>query len=155
MQCLTVPRTIDRECCCYDLLVRRSPSAFQLEKPNPVKLRHIFCTSCADELGLSRSSEANRHCPACGTDLPYPDDAVTTNLKPTEDYKTSVLSGLDPATIMECASRGLAFWTYQATQEVSVTTYPLFYDNAYRRQVLSGIPRQESHRQIWEIKCPS
>ncbi|KAL9620366.1 MAG: hypothetical protein Q9160_005066 [Pyrenula sp. 1 TL-2023] len=80
--------------------------------------KHIFCASCADELGLSHSSETNRHCPACRTDLPYPDDVVTTNLKPTEDYKTSVLSGLDPAIIMECASRGLAFWTYQATQEV-------------------------------------
>lgn len=93
----------------------------QIKCSQLMRIRHIFCTSCADELGLSSSSEANRHCPACKTDLPYPDDVVTTNLKPTEDYKTSVLSGLDPAIIMECASRGLAFWTYQATQEVSVT----------------------------------
>jgi hypothetical protein len=43
---------------------------------------------------------------------------MTTILRPTEDYKTSVLSGLDPTTIMECAGRGLAFWAYQTTQEM-------------------------------------
>ena len=50
-----------------------------------------------------------------------PDDAVSTILNPTEDYKTSVLSGLDPNTIMECAGRALAFWAYQSTQEMSVS----------------------------------
>jgi hypothetical protein len=39
-------------------------------------------------------------------------------LNPAEDYKTSVLSGLSPTIIMECASRGLAFYSYQASQEV-------------------------------------
>lgn len=48
------------------------------------------------------------------------DDAVLAVLNPAEDYKTSVLSGLSPAAIMECAARGLAFWSYQATQEVYV-----------------------------------
>jgi hypothetical protein len=47
-----------------------------------------------------------------------PDDAVSTILNPTEDYKTSVLSGLDPNTIMECAGRALGFWAYQITQEM-------------------------------------
>ena len=39
-------------------------------------------------------------------------------LNPTEDYKTSVLSGLSPSVIMECAGRGVAFWVYQTTQEM-------------------------------------
>ena len=39
-------------------------------------------------------------------------------LSPSEDYKTSVLSGLSPTVIMECASRGLAFHTYQTSQEI-------------------------------------
>ncbi|KAJ4354574.1 uncharacterized protein N0V89_006311 [Didymosphaeria variabile] len=39
-------------------------------------------------------------------------------LNPAEDYKTSVLSGLSPTIIMECASRGLAFYSYQASQEI-------------------------------------
>ncbi|RMJ26502.1 hypothetical protein PHISP_02653 [Aspergillus sp. HF37] len=59
-----------------------------------------------------------RRCPACQTALVNPDDAASTILNPTEDYKTSVLSGLDPNTVMECAGRALAFWAYQTTQEV-------------------------------------
>lgn len=39
-------------------------------------------------------------------------------LNPSEDYKTSVLSGLSPTIIMECASRGLAFHSYQTAQEI-------------------------------------
>lgn len=80
--------------------------------------RHVFCLNCAHKSGLSRSRETERKCPACSTLLSNPDDAVTTILQPTEDYKTSVLSGLDPTTIMECAGRGLAFWAYQTTQEM-------------------------------------
>jgi E3 ubiquitin-protein ligase CCNP1IP1 len=52
--------------------------------------------------------------------LSNPDDVVVTNLNPTEDYKTSVLSGLNPNVIMECAGRALSFWAYQATQEMFV-----------------------------------
>jgi E3 ubiquitin-protein ligase CCNP1IP1 len=51
--------------------------------------------------------------------LPNPDDVVVTNLNPTDDYKTSVLSGLSPNIIMECAGRALGFWAYQTTQEMS------------------------------------
>ena len=47
-----------------------------------------------------------------------PDDAVLTVLNPSEEYKTSVLSGLTPAVIMEVAGKGLSFWGYQAMQEV-------------------------------------
>ena len=52
--------------------------------------------------------------------LTNPDDVVLTNLNPTEDYKTSVLSGLNPNVIMECAGRALSFWAYQTTQEMFV-----------------------------------
>ncbi|KAI5299421.1 hypothetical protein KEM56_003246 [Ascosphaera pollenicola] len=62
-------------------------------------------------------------CPACQSSLLNPDDAVSTVLNPTEDYKTSVLSGLDPNTVMECAGRALAFWTYQTTQEIFYQEY--------------------------------
>jgi E3 ubiquitin-protein ligase CCNP1IP1 len=79
---------------------------------------HIFCHGCAESLGLSRPTTSNRCCPACQTVLLNPDDAVYTVLNPTEDYKTSVLSGLDPNTIMECAGRALGFWAYQSTQEM-------------------------------------
>ncbi|KAL2050132.1 hypothetical protein ABVK25_009635 [Lepraria finkii] len=79
---------------------------------------HIFCSHCSDSLGLTNPAGASRVCPACQTALTQPDDAVSTSLQPTEDYKTSVLSGLSPSTIMECAGRGLAFWSYQSTQEI-------------------------------------
>lgn len=56
--------------------------------------------------------------------LPNPDDVVITNLNPTEDYKTSVLSGLSPNIIIECAGRALGFWAYQTTQEMSAEARP-------------------------------
>ncbi|ESZ95401.1 hypothetical protein SBOR_4257 [Sclerotinia borealis F-4128] len=62
-------------------------------------------------------------CPACDMHLPNPDDVVVTNLNPSEDYKTSVLSGLNPSVIMECAGRALSFWAYQTTQEIVYQEY--------------------------------
>lgn len=47
-----------------------------------------------------------------------PDDAVKTSLNPTEDYKTSVLSGQSPTIIMECVGRAMSFWSYQMAQEI-------------------------------------
>ncbi|CAO1601304.1 hypothetical protein XANCAGTX0491_004971 [Xanthoria calcicola] len=84
---------------------------------------HIFCSACSHSLGLDAAPTAHRTCPACETSLPNPDDAVSTQLNPTEDYKTSVLSGLSPSTIVECAGRGLAFWSYQSTQEIVYQEY--------------------------------
>ncbi|KAF2152510.1 hypothetical protein K461DRAFT_148027 [Myriangium duriaei CBS 260.36] len=80
---------------------------------------HIFCEPCSNTLVLPDARHASRTCPACGTPLNNPDDAVLTSLNPSEDYKTSVLSGLSPATILECANRGVLFFQYQATQELT------------------------------------
>jgi E3 ubiquitin-protein ligase CCNP1IP1 len=79
---------------------------------------HIFCVQCSESLGLASPPGSSRVCPACETHLSNPDDAVVTQLNPTEDYKTSVLSGLSPSIIMECAGRGLSFYSYQTTQEM-------------------------------------
>ena len=106
--------TMDAPLCCNKTTCR----AKLTERAVVTTCSHIFCPPCADETGLSRSIQAQRKCPACNASLSNPDDAVTTTLQPTEDYKTSVLSGLDPSTIMECAGRALAFWTYQSTQEM-------------------------------------
>lgn len=75
---------------------------------------------CANRLQPSHPSDGQHLiCPACDTRLrANADDAVLTNLNPAEDYKTSVLSGLNPNVIMECAGRALSFWAYQMTQEV-------------------------------------
>lgn len=79
---------------------------------------HIFCIKCSKTSGLSLQPDGNRTCPACHADLPNPDDAVVVDLNPTEDYKSSVLVGLHPTAIMECAARALAFWFYQCSQEM-------------------------------------
>ncbi|CAD6499063.1 BgTH12-04715 [Blumeria graminis f. sp. triticale] len=85
---------------------------------------HCFCIDCANQFQLlNRQHEQYPTCPACHINLCNPDDAVVTILNPTEDYKTSVLSGLNPDTIMECAGRALSFWTYQATQEIVYQEY--------------------------------
>ncbi|OSC96733.1 hypothetical protein PYCCODRAFT_1378622 [Trametes coccinea BRFM310] len=75
---------------------------------------HIFCVECANEL-----FNASRLCPACETSLTEPDDVVVCSLHPSNDYKTSVLSGLNPAIILEICSRALSFWQYQVHQEHS------------------------------------
>ncbi|KAF8491415.1 hypothetical protein JB92DRAFT_2753000, partial [Gautieria morchelliformis] len=58
-------------------------------------------------------------CPACEAPLNEPDDVVIASLRPTNDYKTSVLSGLSPAVILEICGRAIAFWQYQVHQEGS------------------------------------
>ncbi|KAJ3946389.1 uncharacterized protein N0V96_004750 [Colletotrichum fioriniae] len=85
---------------------------------------HIFCVECSKRHGLTgQARDRRKSCPACECQLNNPDDAVVTNLNLTEDYKTSVLSGLSPNIIMECAGRALSFWAYQTTQEVIYQRY--------------------------------
>ena len=81
-------------------------------------LSHIFCLQCADTLGLARAVNGRRICPACDQELVNPDDCAVAQLQPSDDYKGSILCGLTPSDIMDCASRALAFFTYQATQEM-------------------------------------
>ncbi|KAG9251821.1 uncharacterized protein F5Z01DRAFT_626503 [Emericellopsis atlantica] len=89
------------------------------EKALVTTCSHIFCLECAQQLGITAQSSNRRiTCPACREVLSNPDDAVITKLNPSEDYKTSVLSGLSPDVIMECAGRALSFWTYQTNQEI-------------------------------------
>ncbi|CAK5262950.1 unnamed protein product [Mycena citricolor] len=75
---------------------------------------HIFCVECANEL-----FNASRLCPACETVLSEPDDVVVCSLHPSNDYKTSVLSGLGPPVVLEICSRAISFWQYQIHQEIS------------------------------------
>ncbi|KAG8906864.1 hypothetical protein FRB99_005924 [Tulasnella sp. 403] len=73
---------------------------------------HIFCIECA-----SLSFTNAQLCPACETTLTEENDVVMCSLQPTNDYKTSVLSGLSPALILEICKRGVSFWQYQCHQE--------------------------------------
>jgi E3 ubiquitin-protein ligase CCNP1IP1 len=86
---------------------------------------HMFCLNCAQTNSLFTTSRESRQCPACSVRLPAEDDCVATALNPREDYKTSILSGLSPAVIMECATRALAFYSYQASSAVFVVQIDL------------------------------
>ncbi|GAA6024899.1 hypothetical protein JCM10207_000280 [Rhodosporidiobolus poonsookiae] len=75
---------------------------------------HIFCIDCANAL-----FSTPQICPACETSLPDLDDVTQTTLNPHDSYKTSILSGLSPAVILDIASRALNFYTYQVQQEAA------------------------------------
>jgi E3 ubiquitin-protein ligase CCNP1IP1 len=40
------------------------------------------------------------------------------NLHPNEEYEATILSGLNPSIVLDCAGRALNFWAYQKTQEI-------------------------------------
>ncbi|GAA5828161.1 hypothetical protein JCM11251_002616 [Rhodosporidiobolus azoricus] len=75
---------------------------------------HIFCIDCANAL-----FSTPQICPACETSLTDVDDIMQTSLNPHDSYKTSILSGLAPAIILDIASRALNFYTYQVQQEAA------------------------------------
>ncbi|CAZ80628.1 unnamed protein product [Tuber melanosporum] len=85
-----------------------------------LRCNDLRCRAQTDGRAVVTTCSGQRTCPACDTTLSKPDDAVITVLNPSDDYKTSVLSGLSPSIIIEICTRGLAFWTYQVTQEMSV-----------------------------------
>ncbi|RKP37837.1 hypothetical protein BJ085DRAFT_13022, partial [Dimargaris cristalligena] len=74
---------------------------------------HIFCMTCAQTFFTSALV-----CPACELALPGREDVVVACLDPSDSYKASILAGLRPEIIMEIATRGLRFWTYQVSQEL-------------------------------------
>ncbi|KAF1814114.1 hypothetical protein P152DRAFT_499671 [Eremomyces bilateralis CBS 781.70] len=84
---------------------------------------HIFCLQCSESLGLSTAASPTRRCPACDQLLSNPDDAMIQVLNLSEEQKSTVLSGLTPGTIMECAGRAIGFYSYQAMQEILYQEY--------------------------------
>ncbi|XP_050413464.1 E3 ubiquitin-protein ligase CCNB1IP1-like [Patella vulgata] len=79
---------------------------------------HIFC----DDDGSRQFSKAFK-CPACDTIVSGRFDIIRVDLKPSEQYKSMVLAGLKPETVMEICTRSLSFWTYQTQQEKSYQEY--------------------------------
>ncbi|RMJ14662.1 hypothetical protein CDV36_005660 [Fusarium kuroshium] len=80
---------------------------------------HIFCMECAERLGMAaQETERRNTCPACHSQLNSPEDAVIINFNPSDEYKTTLMSGLRPSIIMDCAGRALSFWAYQTAQDI-------------------------------------
>ncbi|CAH7684086.1 expressed protein [Phakopsora pachyrhizi] len=79
---------------------------------------HIFCIDCANfQDCLSNPKTSHPTCPMCNVQLTQREDLVCTSLNPSQDYKSSVLSGLNPSTIFEITGKALNFWTYQQSLE--------------------------------------
>ncbi|KAF8138249.1 hypothetical protein EV363DRAFT_1251744 [Boletus edulis] len=104
----------------------------------------VVVLECANEL-----FNVSRLCPACETSLTEPDDVVVCCLHPTNDYKTSVLSGLSPSIIMEICSRALSFWQYQIHQEkCHAVTRNLNDKNAQLQKQLDNVVREGMHSHV-------
>ncbi len=87
-------------------------------KPTDKIRSHIFCKDCVQKYGFQDLEGGRRNCLACGTGLLSPGDVVLANLRPNEEYQSTVLSGLEPHIILECAGKALRFWNYQMSTEM-------------------------------------
>lgn len=77
---------------------------------------HAFCIEHGKR-EFKRNSDNAMTCPACGSELRDKFDVIQADLKPGETFKSIVLAGMKPDTIMEIAMRAMSFWSYQVEQE--------------------------------------
>ncbi|XP_050674323.1 E3 ubiquitin-protein ligase CCNB1IP1-like [Leptidea sinapis] len=77
---------------------------------------HAFCVEHGKR-EFKRNTENSLTCPACGSELRDKFDVIQADLKPSETFKSIVLAGLKPDTIMDVAMRAMSFWSYQIEQE--------------------------------------
>ncbi|KAJ2947679.1 hypothetical protein O0L34_g9444 [Tuta absoluta] len=77
---------------------------------------HAFCVEHGKR-EFKRNAENSLTCPACGSELRDKFDVIQADLKPGETFKSIVLAGMKPDTIMDIAMRAISFWSYQVEQE--------------------------------------
>lgn len=77
---------------------------------------HAFCIEHGKR-EFKRNSDNAMTCPACGSELRDKFDVIQADLKPSETFKSIVLAGMKPDTIMDIAMRAMSFWSYQVEQE--------------------------------------
>lgn len=73
---------------------------------------HVFCPECAN-----KSFNYALICPACESPLSDSKDIYLADLKPSEEWKSMIISAQKPETIAEICGRAISFWTYQMHQE--------------------------------------
>ncbi|XP_048489341.1 E3 ubiquitin-protein ligase CCNB1IP1-like [Plutella xylostella] len=77
---------------------------------------HAFCVEHGKR-EFKRNAENSLTCPACGNELRDKFDVIQADLHPNETFKSIVLAGMKPDTIMDIAMRAMSFWSYQVEQE--------------------------------------
>ncbi|XP_014365973.2 E3 ubiquitin-protein ligase CCNB1IP1-like [Papilio machaon] len=77
---------------------------------------HAFCIEHGQK-EFKRNVENSLTCPACGSELRDKFDVIQADLKPSETFKSIVLAGMKPDTIMDVTMRAMSFWSYQIEQE--------------------------------------
>ncbi|XP_041975653.1 E3 ubiquitin-protein ligase CCNB1IP1-like [Aricia agestis] len=77
---------------------------------------HAFCVDHGKR-EFKRHIDNSLICPACNSELRDKFDVIQADLKPSETFKSIVLAGLKPDTIMDVAMRAISFWSYQIEQE--------------------------------------
>ncbi len=85
---------------------------------DPSLCSHAICLRCANNNGFA--AQAPYTCPVCRQPLSAP-DVCEQLLHPSDEWKSVALSGLSPTVVMECAGRALSFWSYQMTNQMSVS----------------------------------
>nr|CAD7433668.1 unnamed protein product [Timema monikensis] len=80
------------------------------------KCSHAFCEE--DGHREFNNSNEEKKCPACSSILnPQNYEIVKVDLNPSEQFKSMVLSGMNPEIILDVCSRAITFWNYQMYQE--------------------------------------
>lgn len=77
---------------------------------------HAFCIEHGKK-EFRRNAENSLTCPACGNELRDKFDVIQADLHPSETFKSIVLAGMKPDTVMDIAMRAMSFWSYQVEQE--------------------------------------
>lgn len=73
---------------------------------------HIFCKECS-----ARHFQKLLTCPACKTTLTEKCDVFMTDLQPSDEWKSMIITGLHPEAILDICNRAMSFWIYQTCQE--------------------------------------
>ncbi|XP_067257516.1 E3 ubiquitin-protein ligase CCNB1IP1 [Chanodichthys erythropterus] len=105
---------------------------------------HVFC----DHHGSEAFSRAPSSCPVCSTMLSGKLDALRTELAPSEQYKSMVLVGLQPETVLEISHNALVFWTYQVNQERLLMEYNLSRAGGQVLQMEKFMTQQNQSREL-------
>ncbi|PWA00189.1 hypothetical protein BB558_003784 [Smittium angustum] len=118
---------------------------------------YIFCKQCA-----STAFKVALVCPACYSSLHENENIMVVSLNQTEAYKSMVLAGQGPEVIIEIASRSLAFWVYQVSQELTfqdimdnLKTLRSEYESEKKKSYNLELQLQEKSRHMKKLQSTS